>query len=140
MQALTTLEYANEYFLTKPNAEAWENLSEGDKQKQLYESTRRIYAIPGFKYSPEITELLTVIPDDLQQACCEVCLNLIDLSSDNVHSINKKLGIKSISFGKDSVSYDDTTKTSDYGLDLTIFSEYAQSLLNKYIIKAVPYV
>lgn len=140
MQALTTIEYANKYFLTKPNAAAWQDLSEEDKQKQLYEATRRIYAIQGFKYTPEVIELLTVIPDDLQQACCEVSLNLIEYGSDNVHAINQKMGIKSISFGEDSASYDDTIKTSSLGFDNAIFSDYAQSILNKYIIKAYRYV
>lgn len=141
MQALTTIEYADNYFVTKPDVQAWADLTEDDKQKQLYEATRRIYAIQGFKYTTEVIELLTAIPDDLQQACCEVSLNLIGIASeDNPHIINQKLGIKSISFGNDSVSYDNETKTSALGLDNSIFSDYAQSILNKYIIKGYRYV
>lgn len=140
MQALTTVEYADKYFLTKPNAEAWEELTEVEKQRLLFEATRRIYAIVGFKYTPEVIELLTVIPDDLQQACCEVCLNLAQSGGDNVHEINQKLGITSISFGKDSASYDKSLKTSTLGLDNSVFSDYAQSILNKYIIKGFNYV
>lgn len=140
MQPLTTVEYANEYFLTKLNAEEWETLNKIDKKRALCEATRRIYTIQGFKYTPEIIELLTTIPDDLQQACCEVALNLSKTSADNPHLINQNLGIKSISFGNDSVSYDDNVKTSSLGLDNSVFTVYAQSILNKYIIKAFPYV
>ena len=141
MQALTTVEYADKYFLTKPNAEAWEGLTEVDKQRLLFEATRRIYAIVGFKYTPEVIELLSAIPDDLQQACCEVCFNLVESNNgNNVHETNQKMGIASISFGKDSVSYDKSIKTSVLGLDNSIFSDYAQSILNKYIIKGFNYV
>lgn len=140
MQPLTTVEYANKYFLTKLNSEDWENLNETDKNRALCEATRRIYTIQGFKYTPEVIELLTAIPDDLQQACCEVALNLSKISTENPHLINQNLGIKSISFGNDSVSYDDNAKTSSLGLDNSVFTVYAQSILNKYIIKAFPYV
>lgn len=140
MQALTTIDYADEYCKTKLDGENWNKLTEPDKQKLLYEATRHIYAIQGFKYTPEVLEVLTAIPDDLQQACCEVCLKLTTISTDDVHIINQNLGIKSISFGKDSVSYDNSIKTSSLGFNNALFSDYAQSLLNKYILKGVPYV
>lgn len=140
MQALTTIEYADKYFKTKLDSENWDELAEPDKQKLLYEATRRIYAIQGFKYTPEVIELLTAIPDDLQQACCEVSLKLTSIDSNDVHIINQNMGIKSISFGNDSASYDNSVKTSSLGFDNAVFSDYAQSLLNKYILKGVPYV
>lgn len=140
MQPLTTVEYADNYFTTKPNGWQFKKLSNETKQQQLYEATRHIYAIQGFKYTPEVIELLTAIPDDLQQACCEVVLSTVELESENVHTTNQKLGIKSLSFGNDSVSYDNETKTSALGLDNAIFSDYAQSILNKYIIKGYRYV
>lgn len=141
MQALTTIEFANTYFETKPNAEAWKDLTENEKNIQLMEATRRIYAVNGFKYTPEVIELLTAIPDDLQQACCEVVYNLLLVADDtNPHLVNQSLGISSLSFGNDSVSYDNTLKISAMGLDNTIFSDYAQSILDKYIIKGYKYV
>lgn len=140
MQALTTVEYADKYFKTKLDSENWDELAEPDKQKLLYESTRHIYAIQGFKYTPEVLELLTVIPDDLQQACCEISLKLISIDNNDIHIINQNMGIKSISFGNDSASYDNSMKTSSLGFDNAVFSDYAQSLLNKYILKGVPYV
>lgn len=140
MQALTTIEYADNYFLTKPDADKWNDLEDTQKSAWLMEGTRRIYAIQGFKFTPEVIELLEAIPDDLQQVCCEVVLGLLTIGdSTNPHNVNKKLGISSISFGRDSVSYGDST-TSSIGLDNATFSEYAQSILNKYIIKAYPYV
>ena len=136
MQVLTTVEYADEYMLTKPDASEWTTLSQTMKPKWLTEASRQIYAIPNI----EIPEFELTAPDDLQQACCEVVLGLLTTSgSTNPHMINKKLGISSISFGRDSVSYGDSA-TSEIGLDNAIFSEYAQALLNKYIRKAFPYV
>lgn len=141
MQTLTSIEYANIYFETKLGSDCWVDLTEYDKTKYLTEATRRIYAINGFKYTPEVLELLTAIPDDLQQACCEVALNLISVAdSSNPHIINQSLGISSISFGKDSVRYDNTLKTSALGFDNSVFSQYAQSILDKYIIKGYKYV
>ena len=141
MQTLTSIEYANSYFQTKPNVDLWFDLEENKKISYLTEATRRIYAINGFKYSPEVLELLTVIPDDLQQACCEVALNLISVADNsNPHVINQSLGISSISFGNDSASYDNTLKTSSLGFDNSVFSPYAQSILDKYIIKGYKYV
>ena len=137
MQVLTTVTYADEYMLTKPDASEWTSLSQTMKPKWLTEASRQIYAIPNI----EIPEFELTAPDDLQQACCEVVLGLLTLdgNSSNPHMINKKLGISSISFGRDSVSYGDSA-TSAIGLDNAIFSDYAQSLLNKYIRKAFPYV
>jgi hypothetical protein len=136
MQVLTTVEYADEYMLTKPDASAWDELVQTMKEKWLTESSRQIYAIPGI----EIPEFEESAPNDLQQACCEVVLGLLNSgNSSNPHMQNKKMGISSISFGKDSVSYCDNS-TSSLGLDNAIFSDYAQSILNKYIRKAYRYV
>lgn len=140
MEVLTTVEYATTYYTTKLDTAKWTALSATDKLKYLYEATRQIYAIKGFKFTPEIINSLIIIPTDLQDACCEVALELINTGNEaNVHAINKKLGISSISFGRDSVSYGDSD-TSGLGLDNSIFNNYAQSLLDKYIIKAYPYV
>ena len=138
MKPLTTLEYANTYFQTKLSAEAWETASEETKTKLLTEATRRIYAIQGFKYNPEVVELLTTVPDDLQMACCEVALTLASEDTNNPHIINQNLGIKSISFGQDSASYDESAK--DAVMPAYIFNSYAQSILNRYILKGFKYV
>lgn len=138
MQVLTTVVYAEEYFNTKPDASEWDNLVQTMKEKWIIESSRQIYAIPGIEI-PEVADGET-IPDDLQQACCEVVLGLLTSgNTSNPHIMNKKMGISSISFGKDSVSYGDGA-VSALGLDNSIFSDYAQSLLNKYIRKAYRYV
>lgn len=138
MQTLTTVEYANEYFLTKPDATKWTALVTTMKAKWLTEASRQIYAIPNIEI-PEFEEGAE-IPNDLQEACCEVVLNLLTSNStSNPHMLNKRLGISSISFGKDSVSYGDSA-VSALGLDNSIFSDYAQSLLNNYIRKAYRYV
>ena len=139
MQVLTTVEYANTYMETKPNATEWTSLTAEMKAKWLTEASRQIYSIPCI-ILPEFVAG-DVIPDDLQEACCEVVLGLLTSGSDssNPHMINKKLGISSISFGKDSVSYGDSS-TSIIGLDSAIFSDYAESLLSKYMQRAYRYV
>lgn len=138
MQVLTTVEYANEYFTTKPDATEWTALVATMKAKWLAEASRQIYAIPCIEIP--VFELGEEIPDDLQQACCEVILSLLTSGNDtNPHMVNKKMGIASISFGKDSVSYSDNS-SSALGLDGAIFSDYAQSLLSKYMRRAYRYV
>lgn len=138
MQTLTTLEYAEKYIETKLNNDSWLALTETDKNKLLLEATRRIYAIEGFKYTPEVIELLTVIPDDLQQVCCEVALALTKIDENDPHVVNMALGITSISFGQDSASYSDST--SAQVMPAYIFNDYARSILNKYILKGCKYV
>lgn len=135
MQALTTIDYADEYFESKPNVEKWDEVAYTSGEKWIAEASRRIYAITGINI-PQFD----VVPDDLQQACCEVIYGLLNFGDEtNPHNINKKLGISSISFGNDSASYKDDT-TSDSGVDNAVFSDYAQSILSKYIRKAYPYV
>lgn len=138
MKALTTIEYADNYFSTKLNTENWHTHDIAVRLNVLMEATRRIYAIHGFKYSPEVIELLTNIPDDLQQACCEVALAMTKVDEDDPHVVNMSLGIKSISFGQDSASYDE--KTCNACMPNYLFNQYAQSILNKYILKGCRYV
>lgn len=139
MQTLTTIEYADNYFLSKIGTDAWLNSDIETHEKLLIEASRRIYALQGFKYTPELIGLLSEIPEDLQQACCEVALNLAEnLNNENPHIVNKRLGITSISFGNDSVSYAESNNNN--GFDGAIFNNYAQSILNKYIIKGFRYV
>jgi len=137
MQTFASVEYANNYMLTKPNKAKWEALLKEEKEAYLLEATRKIYAIKGFKFTPEIISFLAQIPDDLAQASCEVALNLIEIGSNNPHLINQQMGITSLSFGNDSVSYGDN---SNNGYFSSLFSEYAISLLDKYVIKAFRYV
>lgn len=139
MQTLTTIEFADNYFVSKIGSDAWLNTDIELHEKLLIDASRRIYALQGFKYTPETIEILTVIPEDLQIACCEVALSLAEnLNSENPHIVNKRLGITSISFGNDSVSY--AEKKVNNGFDGAVFNDYAQSLLNKYIIKGYRYV
>ncbi len=139
MQVLTSVEYANTYMATKPDASEWDSLVAIMKAKWVTEASRQIYAIPCIEL-PEFA-LGETIPDDLQQACCEVILCLLTSgnASTNPHVMNKKLGISSISFGKDSVSYGDSS-SSYIGLDSAVFSDYAQSLLSKYMKRSYRYV
>lgn len=138
MKALTTVDYADKHIAKKLNNDSWMELDLTARDSLLYEATLLIYAIQGFKYKPEVMELLTAIPDDLQQACCEVAFALSKSDSDNPHVINQNLGIKSISFGQDSASYDENANNAL--MPAYIFNSYAQSILNKYIIKGFKYV
>jgi hypothetical protein len=138
MKPLTTIDYADKYINTKLNAEVWQEMDIAKRENVLIEATRRIYAIHGFKYTPEVIELLSVIPDDLQQACCEVALALTNVNENDPHVINQSLGIKSISFGQDSASYDENAYNAC--MPNYLFNQYAQSILNKYILKGCKYV
>ena len=137
MNTLANVEYADNYANTKLNTNQWFELDIITKEKALFEATRKIYAIQGFKYTPEIIAVLTEIPDDLRQACCEVAIELAKTNDTDPHEINKRLGITSISFGSDSVSYDGKINS---GLFDAYFNENAKSILNKYIVKAFRYV
>lgn len=138
MKSFTSITYADLYISNKLNNASWLEADLQTKNALLYEATVRIYAIQGFKYTPELVELLVEVPDDLQQACCEVALALSRLDSNNPHIDNQNLGIKSISFGQDSVSYDKNIENEL--MPNYIFSPYAQSILNKYIFKGFKYV
>lgn len=137
MQAFASVKYANNYMLTKPNKAKWEALLEDEKEAYLLEATRKIYAIKGFKFTPEIVSILAEIPDDLAQANCEVALNLIEIGNNNPHLINQQMGITSLSFGNDSVSYSENLNNGYFS---SLFSGYAISLLDKYVVKAFRYV
>lgn len=138
MKSFTSIKYADLYISNKLNNTSWLEADLQTKNALLSEATARIYAIQGFKYTPELVELLVEVPDDLQQACCEVALALSRLDSNNPHIDNQNLGIKSISFGQDSVSYDKNIENEL--MPNYIFSPYAQSILNKYIFKGFKYV
>jgi len=135
MQPLTTIGYADSYFSTKLNVDYWTDSDDDTKKKLLYEATRRIYAVQGFKLTPEQVENMEAVPDDLQQACCEVVTVAADTEA-NTHLQNQKLGIASYSYNSESVSYNNNSTSSSSTDDYDLFSDYAKSLLNKYIQKA----
>lgn len=138
MKLLTTIDFADTYISKKLHPNSWVDLDEQTREALLYEATILIYAIQGFKFTPELIELLAEIPNDLQQACCEVAFALSKEGEENPHIINQNLGIKSISFGQDSASYDENANSAL--MPAYIFNSYAQSILNKYIIKGFKYV
>ena len=139
MKVLTTIDFADAYISKKLHPNFWVDLDEQTREALLYEASILIYAIQGFKFTPELIELLAEIPIDLQQACCEVAFALSkDGEEVNPHIVNQNLGIKSISFGQDSASYDENANNAL--MPAYIFNSYAQSILNKYIIKGFKYV
>lgn len=138
MKDLTTVEYADSYIYSKLNAETWTSADLITKTALIREASLQIYSIQGFKFNSDVIEALKEIPEDLQQACCEVALTISQLGADNPHIINQNLGIKSISFGQDSASYDETVNNAI--MPSYIFNAYARAILNKYIIKGFKYV
>jgi hypothetical protein len=138
MKDLTTTDYANCYMNKKLNTESWVGLDLTTREALIHEASLLIYGIHGFKFNSDVIELLTEIPDDLQQACCEVALSLSKQDVSNPHVINQNLGIKSISFGQDSASYDENANNAI--MPAYLFSPYAQFILNKYIVKGFKYV
>lgn len=120
--ALTTVCEADEYMYTKIGNQKWFDLSEIDKNAYLEEATRYIKSVPLINIPDEI-------PTDLKMACSEVAFNMVEVGTD-AHTENIKKGIASISFGNDRVSY-----RADAKAENMYFTNYAYSLLDKYIQK-----
>lgn len=120
--ALATVCEADEYMYTKIGNQKWFDLSVIDKNAYLEEATRYIESVPLINIPDDI-------PTDLKMACSEVAFNMVEVGT-NAHTENIKKGIASISFGNDSVSY-----RADVKAENMYFTNYAYSLLNKYIQK-----
>lgn len=99
---------ANAYFLTRLHSDAWENASAGDQTKALYTATRIIDRLnyKGYKHTvylileaaeeyddvaqadrrvAEVAQALefprdadTIVPEDIETACFEIALALLD--------------------------------------------------------------
>lgn len=122
--AYCDVDFADNYANTKIDGNKWLELTQENKEKYLEEATRRIDLIFGINIPKEIT-------NDIKMACSDVAINLVVIGGNNPHEINQKLGITSISFGNDTVSY--KNEAVGRGSSETAITDYAMALLSKYI-------
>ena len=118
------LEFAEKYYLTKINVEAWNNLTPDMQEKYLAEALRQVESVDGIN-------LPNVLNDELKTAICEVCLEILNSSDSETFSKLQRAGVTSISYGNDSVSFNKnmtTAKTSN-----CYINDYTYSLLLPYI-------
>ena len=118
------LEFAEKYYLTKINVEAWNNLTPDMQEKYLAEALRQVKSVDGIN-------LPDMLNDELKTAICEVCLEILNNSDSETFSKLQRAGVTSISYGNDSVSFNKnmtTAKTSN-----CYINDYAYSLLLPYI-------
>ncbi|MBQ2643978.1 hypothetical protein IJG14_00215 [bacterium] len=104
-----TLDFADDYFLNRPNSESWNDLSQIKKEQALIFATMKVNNFNFIGEKKVLSQTLEFprnfypeLPKDIQFAVCEEAFAIIENS---VHSKNKKLGISSVSLGNSSVSY-----------------------------------
>ena len=118
------LEFAEKYYLTKINVEAWNNLTPDMQEKYLAEALRQVKSVDGINIPDTLN-------DELKTAICEVCLEILNSSDIETFSKLQRAGVTSISYGNDSVSFNKnmtTAKTSN-----CYINDYVYSLLLPYI-------
>lgn len=104
--------YADAYLAQRLGVEAWDNAASGDKPKALAEATRLIDLVPlvGVKQDDEQVREFPrdvddgeEVPTEIQDACCEVALAL--LQGRTLDQLSASIGVASESTGDASVSY-----------------------------------
>lgn len=120
----TTVDYANTYFAQKLHTEAWDEADTPTQTKALSHSTlllNRLNYIDDKTNSLQVDQWprfkATVIPDDIQQACCELALSLLD-------GIDPDLELKNLSNTKE-----------EFG---QVKSTFDRSQLTEHILAGVP--
>lgn len=146
-----TLEDAELYFETRLNAELWENATDDDKSKALIMATKKINKMNFIGVKKVITQTLEFprlyeqkntdnfpynylsiadYPEEIEDAVCEEALAILSFGS-STHQQNKQFGIKSISMGTESVTYDDSAVSSR-----ALLSAEAKNMLSKWTKKS----
>lgn len=80
--------YAQAYFDTRLNVDAWEESSDDDRMRAIYTATRAIdrlnfigrktNALQEQKWPRDLPDGLAIIPEAIKVACCEITLALLD--------------------------------------------------------------
>lgn len=104
--------YADAYLAQRLGTDAWDNATSGDKPKALAEATRLIDLVPlvGVKYDedqerefPRDVDEGGEVPAEVQDACCEVALAL--LQGKTLDQLSASIGVAAESTGDASISY-----------------------------------
>ena len=109
--------YSQTYHETFPRREAWCSLTTNQQTKYLKMATRAIERLnfAGEKADPA-QELQfprgcdTTIPDDIQQACCELAWSFFDdvdadLEIENLRSVSQGVGAARVTYSPDVIPY-----------------------------------
>ena len=131
--SFVSLEFADEYFSNRPLAQAWDCLSDLQKEQALIFASMKVNNFNFIGNKKVLSQKLEFprdfypeLPLDIQHAVCEEALAIIENST---HNKNKKLGISSLSLGNSSVSYFDK---SNIGI---LLSEDALAFVSKWTVK-----
>jgi len=136
VQSYCTIEYADEYFKNRLHAESWGQADESTKEKALKQATRAIdrQLLRGRKTNPE-QELAfprypdTEIPKEVQEACCEEALALLERSNSQRRKLQQE-GVQSFTLGNMSETYAP-------GAGRGLLSQEAKELLRPWLLGAV---
>lgn len=133
-----TLNGANTYFHSKLHTESWMNAPIEDREKALFDATRRIevLAFKGSKatseqvlFFPRLTLDSGVVPDDIIMATYEIALALLNGIDPDVEARN--LSVSAQGYAGARTTYD-RSYTQDH-LRAGIPSAYAWSILRPYL-------
>lgn len=131
--SLVSFDFAEQYFIQRPNSETWHDSTISVKEQALIFATLKINNfnfIGNKKTASQLLEFprnfLPELPFEIQYAVCEEALALIENS---VHSKNKKFGISSVTIGKSTVSY--FQKNNSFAL----LSDEAYNFVSKWTAK-----
>lgn len=131
--SLVSFDFAEQYFIQRPNSETWYDSTISVKEQALIFATLKINNfnfIGNKKTASQLLEFprdfLPELPFEIQYAVCEEAIALIENS---VHSKNKKFGISSVTIGKSSVSYFQKNNSS------ALLSDEAYNFVSKWTAK-----
>lgn len=130
--------YANAYFAERLSTVAWDNASNGDKDKALKMATLLIDQLPYIGYKNDESQARefprnndTEIPQEVAMACAEVAKALLE--GNNLESLYEKSGISSESQGGASASYTGNGPAELLGACNGLPSPMAARLLNPWL-------
>ena len=134
--SLISKEDASLYFQERYGSQKWFELTEEDQEKLLISASRKINRFDFVGEKAELGQTMQFprnygMPQDIKDAVCEEAVSMAQ-NSDNVHTENKKSGIKSISMGSGSITYNDKTFSEEDG---QLLSENALYLVKKWVKK-----
>jgi len=127
---------ANEYFSNRLHVDAWANASDADKEKALAMAAKAIDRQPLKGRKTDTVQTLafprypdTEIPKEVQEACCEEALALLDRGGSQRRKLQQE-GVQSLSLGNMSETY-------ITGAGKGLLSQEAKELLRPWLLKAV---
>lgn len=130
--------FAESYFSERLDADAWDDASTTTQLKALKQATREmdVFEYAGFKTDAEQPNEFpregdTDVPIEVQQACCEVAIALLE--GQTLSKAFKKQGITSEGVGDASVSYGESGGAAGFEASGNLPSMQAYRLLREFL-------